>query len=124
MKPHVIAVSFTLAAALAMGGCGGKNMASQLASNEQMRNEVMSAITSNPELAVIMQEKLLASDSLRTRIVDTVLHDTNSSQYVLYRVATNQDAMDLVLKAAVADSSMRTHVLTLLKGVEMAQGMK
>lgn len=114
-----------LTAALALTGCAGNaDLGKQIASNQQMRDQAMTAIAGNAELAVTMQQKLLANDSLRTRIVDTVLQDGNASQYVLYRIATNQAAMDLVLRGAVADSSMRQHVLTVMKGVEMAQATK
>ena len=67
---------------------------------------------------------MLANDSLRTKVVDTLLQDSNASQYVLYRIATNQDAVDIVLRAAVADSAMRRHVLAVMKGVEMAEAAK
>ena len=105
-----------------MTGCAGNaDMGKQLASNEQMRESVMGAITTNQDLAVVMQKQLLANDSLRTKVVDAMLQDSHSAEYVLYRIATNRDAVDMVLKAAVSDSSMRDHVFTLVKGMEMAQ---
>ena len=114
-----------IAATLMLSGCAGNtDLGKQIATNQQVRDQAMSAIAGNADLAVVMQQKLLANDSLRTRLVDTVLQDANASQYVLYRIATNQAAMDLVLRGAVADSSMRQHVLTLMKGVEMAQNGK
>lgn len=111
-------------AALGLAGCGGSDVAGHLATNEQYREQVMGAIATNPKLAVAMQQKLLANDSLRIRIVDTILLDSNASQYVLYRIATNEGAVNIVLRSAVADSAMRRHVLAVMKGVEMAQGAK
>ena len=122
MRNSLRPVLMLLTLALTLAGCAGNaDLGKQIASNQQMRDQAMTAIAGNAELAVAMQQKLLANDSLRTRVVDTMLQDANASQYVLYRIATNQAAMDLVLRGAIADSSMRQHVLTLMKGVEMAQ---
>ncbi len=117
-------VKLAFLTAFGLAGCGGGNVGSQLATNQQLREQVMGAIASNPNLAVVMEQKLLANDSLRTKVVDTLLQDSNASQYVLYRIATNQDAVDIVLRAAVADSAMRRHVLAVMKGVEMAEAAK
>ena len=40
----------------------------------------------------------------------------------VHDIATNPDAFDMVLGAAVRDSAMRGHVLTLVKGIQMASG--
>ena len=125
MRKSMLGKLSLIAVALTFAGCAGNaDLGKQIATNQQMRDQAMNAIAGNADLAVLMQQKLLANDSLRTRVVDTVLQDANASQYVLYRIATNQAAMDLVLRGAVADSSMREHVLTLMKGVEMAQTAK
>lgn len=125
MRKSMLRKLSLIAVALTFAGCAGNaDLGKQIATNQQMRDQAMNAIAGNADLAVLMQQKLLANDSLRTRVVDTVLQDANASQYVLYRIATNQAAMDLVLRGAVADSSMREHVLTLMKGVEMAQTAK
>ena len=125
MRKSMLRKLSLIAVALTFAGCAGNaDLGKQIATNQQMRDQAMNAIADNADLAVLMQQKLLANDSLRTRVVDTVLQDANASQYVLYRIATNQAAMDLVLRGAVADSSMREHVLTLMKGVEMAQTAK
>lgn len=122
MQNRMLSKLSLAAAVLALAGCAGKaDLGKQITTNEQMRDQAMTAIAGNIDLAVVMQQKLLANDSLRTRIVDTVLQDADASQYVLYRIATNQAAMDLVLRGAIADSSMRQHVLSVMKGVEMAQ---
>lgn len=114
-----------IAVTLTFAGCAGKaDLGKQIATNPEIREQAMNAIAGNADLAVVMQQKLLANDSLRTRVVDTVLQNTNAAQYVLFRIGTNQAAMDLVLRGAVADSSMRQHVLTLMKGVEMGQAAK
>jgi len=124
MRMQTLSKCAVTVAALALAGCGGADVGKQISTNEQMREQVMGAISTNPDLAVVMQQKLLANDSLRTKLVDTVLQDSKSSEYVLYRIATNQAAVDLVLRAAVADSAMRTHLLSVMKGVEMAEAAK
>lgn len=124
MQMRTLSKAALALALLGLVGCGNADVAGQIATNQQMRDQVMGAIAANPDLAVVMQQKLVANDSLRTKVVDALLQDSNSSQYVLYRIATNQDAVDIVLRAAVADSAMRQHVLTVMKGVEMAQTAK
>ena len=125
MRKSMLLKLSLIAAALTFAGCAGKaDLGKQIATNQEIREQAMDAIAGNADLAVVMQQKLLANDSLRTRVVDTVLQDANAAQYVLYRIGTNQAAMDLVLRGAVADRSMREHVLTLMKGVEMAQTAK
>jgi hypothetical protein len=39
---------------------------------------------------------------------------------VLVRIGSNPDAVDLVLQIAAADSAGREHVMTLLKGMQLA----
>ena len=125
MRKSMLLKLSLIAAALTFAGCARKaDLGKQIATNQEIREQAMDAIAGNADLAVVMQQKLLANDSLRTRVVDTVLQDANAAQYVLYRIGTNQAAMDLVLRGAVADRSMREHVLTLMKGVEMAQTAK
>ncbi len=113
-----------LVTALGLAGCGGGDVAGQLGTNQQLRDQVMGVIAGNADLGVLMEQKLLANDSLRTKVVDAMLQDTNASQYVLYRIATNKAAVDLILQAAVADSAMREHIISVVKGVEMAQAAK
>ncbi len=125
MRKSMLSKLSLIAAALTFAGCApNADLGKQIAMNQQTREQAMNAIASNADLAVVMQQKLLANDSLRTRVVDTVLQDADASQYVLFRIATNQAAMDLVLRGAMADSSMRQHVLTLMKGVEMGQSAR
>ena len=108
---------------LAVAGCAG-DVASEIKTNAQVRDRVMAAITSDGKLAQEMTQRLLATDSLRFRVVETMLHDSPSAQYVLARIGHEPDAVDLVLQAAAADSAGRQHVMTLLKGMQMAMGAK
>ena len=114
---------FALLALLTMAaaGCGG-DIARQIVSNEQLRGQVMDVIAQNKTLALQAVDRILASDSLRATVVDHVLGNKDVAQQVIVRVATNPDAFDMVLGAAVRDSVMRGHVLTLVKGIQMAGG--
>ena len=104
---------------LAVAGCAG-DVATEIRTNAGVRDRVMTAIVSDGAMAQQMTQRLLATDSLRTRVVETMLHDAPSAQYVLARIGHSPDAVDLVLQAAAADSAGREHVMTLLKGMQMA----
>ncbi len=104
---------------LVLAGCAG-DVASEIKTNAQVRDRVMGAIVSDGKLAQEMTQRLLATDSLRFKVVETMLHDSPSAQYVLARIGHEPAAVDLVLQAAASDSAGREHVMTLLKGMQMA----
>ena len=106
-------------AALALAGCSG-DVGQQITTDVQMRNKVMGAIATRRDLALEMTERLMANDSLRTPVVDAMLKNGDAAQYVLFRIATNEKAMDFVLGTAARDSAMRRYVMTLVKGMQMA----
>ena len=114
-----------LSAALALGlaGCGG-DLANQLVGNEQLRNQVLGAIVAHKDIALQAVDRILASDSLRSQVVDHILRNDDVAKQVIVRIATNPGALDMVLGAAVHDSTMRAHVITLVKGISMATGGK
>ena len=118
MKASWIGRAAAAALVLALTGCAG-DVATEIHTNAQVRDRVMTAITSDGSLAQQMTQRLLATDSLRIRVVETMLHDSQSAQYVLARIGHTPDAVDLVLQAAAADSVGREHVMTLLKGMQM-----
>ena len=119
MKRDLMACALAAVSMLAFTGCAG-DITNEIRTNVQVRDRVMGAIASDGALAQQMTQRLLASDSLRTRVVETVLHDSPSAQYVLARIGHTPEAVDLVLQAAVSDSVGREHVMTLLKGMQMA----
>lgn len=107
------------AAAFGLAGCGG-DIAQQLVSNEQLRTQVMDALATHKDLALKTVDRFMTNDTLRTQVVDEMLKNENGAKQVLVRIGTNPQALDMVLGIAVQDSSLRAHVLTVLKGVEMA----
>src|SRR5262249_18334423 len=102
-----------------LASCAG-DVTTSIRTDTGLRDRVMNVFTADGALAQQMTERLVATDSLRIRVVETVLHNSPSAQYVLARIGRNPDAVDLVLQAAAADSVGREHVMTLLKGMEMA----
>ena len=119
MKAGWIGRAAAAAWVLALAGCAS-DVTSEIRTNAPARERVMNAIAANGVWAQEMTQRLLATDSLRVRVVETMLRDNSSAQYLLVRIARNPDAVDLVLQAAAADSVGREHVMTLLKGMEMA----
>ena len=118
MKVAGIGLAAVAGLAMVLGGCAG-DVSREISSNVQVRDRVFTAIAGNAALAQEMTQRLLASDSLRTRVVETMLHDSKSAQYVLSRIAHEPDAVDIVLQAAAEDSLGRQHLFTLLKGMQM-----
>jgi hypothetical protein len=114
--------TLALAAALTVmvAGCGG-DVAQQILGNEQLRGQVMDVIAAHKDVAFQAVDRIVASDSLRGQVVEHLLHNDNVARQVILTIASNPDAFDMVLGVAVRDSAMRTHVLTLAKGIEMAR---
>ena len=110
--------SVAVATAL-VAGCAG-DIAGEMSRNSQVRDRVMHSIAADSALAVEMTEHLLGNDSLRFRVLQTVLADDRSAQYVLARIGHNPAAVDYVLQAAASDSAGREHLMTLLKGMQIA----
>ena len=120
MKRGRIAVLAAMALALvAASGCG-VDVAKQLATNEQMRTQVLDAIVANKDLTGQVLDKLMASDSTRVAVVDKMLSNNEVAKQVIVRVGTNPNAIDMVLGVAARDSVTRDHVLTLVKGIALA----
>ena len=106
-------------AAIAAAGCGG-DIAQQMLQNEQLRTQVVDAIGTHRALALQVVDRLVATDSMRVGVVDHLLHNDGVAKQVIVTIARNPDALDLVLGAAVHDSAMRVHVMTLFKGMQLA----
>ena len=88
------AIACGCALAAAMAGCS-TSVASRIASDARVREQVMGAIAGNGALAEQMTQRLLATDSLRTRVIDAVLRDSTGAQYVIARIGRNSEALTL-----------------------------
>lgn len=113
-------IVFVAALALFVAAGCGVDIVKQLHTNEQLRGKILDEIVANKELTSQLLARIVASDSTRTRFVDVMLHDPEVAKQVLVRVGTNPDALDLVLGIAAQDSAARQHVMTLVKGMQMA----
>jgi len=100
-------------------GCAS-DVATQVTSDARARERVMSALASNGALAEQMTQRLLATDSLRVRVLEVMLHDSPSAQYVLARIGSNPAAVDLVLQAAWSDSIGRAHLVARMETIRKA----
>jgi hypothetical protein len=106
-------IALTIAA-----GCGG-DVSTMISSNAPLRDKVIGVFAGNGALATQMVERLLATDSTQAIVVDKLLANGGALQSVLLRVAKDRTMVDGVLNLAVQDTAMKTHVMTLLKGMEM-----
>jgi len=123
MKPRNLILLSAAAAAFGLAGCGG-DVAGQVVANEQLRAQVFDALASHKDLALKAVDRFMTNDTLRVAVVDEMLHNESGAKQVLVRIGTNPQALDLVMSVAVRDSAMRGHLLTLMKGVEMATQKK
>ena len=111
---------WAVAVAVALvAGCSG-DIAGELGRNAQVRDRVMGAIAADSVLAGEMATRLLGNDQQRRRVIETILADDRSAQYVLARIGRSPTAVDYVLQAAASDSAGREHLMTLLKGMQIA----
>lgn len=101
-----------------VAGCAG-DIGKQLVADPATQTRVMDAIAGNSDLAGKVVDRLLAG-STRPMVLRKVLANDESAGQILNAVAHNPNALDMVLASAVQDSMMRTHVMTLFKGMQMA----
>jgi len=106
-----------------VAGCSG-DIAGEMGRNVQVRERVMGAIASDSVLAGEMATRLLGSDRQRLRVVDKILADDRSAQYVLLRIGQSPTAVDYVLQAAASDSAGREHLAGLFKKMLAAMQAK
>lgn len=100
-------------------GCDG-DIAKQIATNEQLRSQVFDAIAGDPKLAMGAIDRLVQSDTLRAAVVEHLLKQDEVAKQVLVRIGTTPEALDMVVGIAAKDSTLRTHLVTLVHGIEMA----
>jgi len=118
MKRYLSTLAVVLAALAVAAGCGG-DASTMISSNAELRDKVMNVIGGNGALAGQMVDKLLAADSTKAIVVAKLFANGSAVQEILMRVAKDPTMVDGVLNVAVQDTGMKTHVMTLLKGMEM-----
>ena len=106
--------------AMAAGGCG--NPVDRLLATDAQRARLWAAIAARPQLSQELVDYLVSTDSTRSALIDRLLVNGGARQVVLTRVAQDRALMDGTIHFAVQDSSMRDHVMTLFRGMQMASG--
>ncbi len=100
-------------------GCA-PDVATQVRRDAGARERVLSALASDGALAEQATQKLLATDSLRVRVIETMLRDSPSAEYLLARIGRNPAAVDYVLQAAWSDSISRAHLVARMETIRKA----
>src|SRR5262245_2295016 len=84
-----------------------------------LQGRLMTTIAKDSTMTSRMVDALLEGD-LSEAVVNRVLENGAAAQQVMTTMANDRTRLQGILSLAVQDSSMRDHVLTLLKGMEMA----
>ncbi|HYM81967.1 MAG TPA: hypothetical protein VEY91_11245 [Candidatus Limnocylindria bacterium] len=113
-----VAVLVVVASCSALG-CGGTDLPNEMMSNPEMQAAVFDRIATDRELAGRMVDKLMATDSTRTWVMDRLMTG-EGAQALMVRAARDRTMLDGILNLAVQDSSTRDHVMTLFRGMQMA----
>jgi hypothetical protein len=100
-----------------VAGCSG-DVAHRLASDSEYQAQVIQAIGQDPVLTGIVLDRLLAGDA-RPLVMERVLGHSAAMQDLMTKVARDRTALDGVINLAVQDSTMRSHIMTLFKGMQM-----
>ncbi len=119
MRKKWMLVLVAAACGLLALGCAG-DLDKQIMANTEMQAKVMDMIAGSQATATSMAERLIASDTARTVLIERLLASPAGSQAVMSAVAKNAKILDGALNAAMQDSAMKEHVLTLFRGMRMA----
>jgi hypothetical protein len=109
-----------MATATLAAGCGSP--VDQVVKSEELRVQLMEKITGDPTMAVDVVQRLLGSEESQGIVLDQVMNHSDALQALMGRMAKDQTMVDGILNVAVQDSAMRTHVMTLFRGMQMAGG--
>lgn len=101
-----------------LSGC---DVSKRLESDPAMRARIMDTIAAHAEMSSEMIQKLMANDATRALLVDGVMRNGPTMQALMGRMVRDASAVDGIIGTAVQDSAMREHVLTLFKGIQMAE---
>ena len=85
-----------------------------------LRTSIFDTIAGDSTLTSAAVERLLAGEDTRRALLDVTFANGDAAQQVMVRVAQDPTRLDGVLALAVQDSATKDHVLTLLKGMQMA----
>jgi hypothetical protein len=117
-KPEIRIAAIALCVA-ALAGCGG-DAHSMLTTNAPMREQILSAIIGDRDLSGRMLDRFLSTDSTQTLLLDRLMGDVDASRQLMLRVASDRSKLDGIIQLAVQDTATRSHVVSLLQGIQMA----
>ncbi len=118
-KTRWMIVAGLACAALAMAGCS-LDPGKAVMSNPTLQAKVMDMIAADHATATAMSDRLVASDTARTIVVQRLAAHPAGARQVMELVARDRTLMDGALTEAMKDPAMRDHVITLFKGMQMA----
>jgi len=107
-----------LSALIIMVGCSGDVVKSVL-SNGEMKAKLMDAIAADNALAGEVLDKLMSGEGTREQVVEKVLGNGDVMQSLMGRIAKDQTMVDGILNLAVQDSTMKSHLMSVLQGMQM-----
>jgi hypothetical protein len=108
-----------LVAGFGVAGCG--NPVDQVVKNEATRGELMTKIAADPALAGEVLQKLLSAPETQSMVLDQVLQNGEAAQSLMLKLAQDQTRIDAIINVAVQDPAMKDHLVTLFRGMQMAQ---
>ncbi len=103
-----------------VSGCG--DPVDRLLASGELRTQLWLKVGERSDLSTEVVDHLLSADSTRAALIDRVMASGGARQAVLTRVAQDRTLMDGAINFAVQDSSMRDHLMTLFRGMQMAGG--
>ena len=119
MKPLEIRAALGAALCLLAASCA-MDVPHMMKTDANLQDQVMATIVADSALAGKMAAQLLTVGPTRDSMLDQVMSNGDAAQQVMMMVAKDRTRLDAVLGLAVQDSTMKQHVLTLLKGMQMA----
>jgi len=117
---RILALALVVAGVAMTAGCQGP--VDKLLADPTLREQLWLKVTGSPELSGQVVDRLLGADSTRAALLGHMMANAEARQAMLTMVAKDRTLMDGALNFAVQDSSMRDHVKTLVKGMEMGGG--
>ena len=120
MMKRILTLALAATGIMLMAGCQGP--VDRLLSDQALREQLWLKVAGSPELSGQVVDRLLGADSTRAALLGHLMANAQARQAMLTLVAKDRTLMDGALNFAVQDSSMRDHVKTLVKGMEMGGG--